>query len=121
MSDDQPSIHPERRSFPRFALEVDIGMFSESNFYAGLTEDISEGGLFVATHAPLAVGTKVNVRFTLPAVREIETEGTVVWVRQPVAGNPGMGIQFKQLSPEDAATIQRFIAKRPPLYHEDEL
>jgi uncharacterized protein (TIGR02266 family) len=121
MSDHQPSNPPERRSFPRIAMEVDIGMFSESNFYAGLTQDISEGGLFVATHTPFAVGTTVSVRFTLPAVREIQAEGIVVWVREPLAGNSGMGIQFKQLSPEDAATIQRFIAKRPPLYHEEEL
>lgn len=101
-------------------LEVDIGFFSESHFYAGLTQDISAGGLFVATHQLLKIGTEVSVTFTLPGVGEIKADGTVVWVRQPIQGDPGMGIRFKLLDQEDEATIQRFIAKRPPLYHESD-
>lgn len=119
MSDQQPPSYSERRSFPRHPLEVDIGFFSESNFYSGLTQDISEGGLFVATHQLLPVGTHVSVTFTLPGVREIQADGVVTWVREPLEGRPGMGIRFAQLRSEDQATIHRFIQKRPPLYHEE--
>ena len=122
MSDDNPPSQSERRSFPRMPVEVDIGMYSESNFYAGLTQDISEGGLFVATQKILPLGTDVSVSFTLPGVPEIKTDGQVTWIRQPIDGVPGMGIRFTRLTSDDQATIQRFVAKRPPLYHdEDEL
>ena len=120
MSEDQPPSYSERRSFPRHPIEVDIGFFSESNFYAGLTQDISEGGLFVATRQVLPVGTEVNVTFTLPGVREIRADGIVAWQRDPLHGDPGMGIQFNHLEAEDRALIQRFVAKRAPLYHEDD-
>ena len=108
----------ERRRAARYAIEVELGVHSESNFFTGLTQDISEGGLFVATHVPLPVGSAVTVNFTLPASPEISTEGVVVWVRAPVEGKPGMGVRFKQLAPNHEALIHRFIAKRPPLYYD---
>jgi uncharacterized protein (TIGR02266 family) len=120
MSDDQPPSHSERRSFPRMPVEVDIGFFSESNFYAGLTQDISEGGLFVATQRILPIGTDVTVSFTLPGVHEIKTEGVVMWVRQPVDGVAGMGVRFTRLTSDDKAVIQRFVSKRAPLYHDED-
>jgi uncharacterized protein (TIGR02266 family) len=101
-------------------VEVDIGFFSESNFYAGLTQDISEGGLFVATQRILPVGTDVTVSFTLPGVQEIKTDGIVTWTREPVDGVAGMGIRFTRLTRDDQALIQRFVAKRPPLYHDED-
>ena len=120
MSDQNPESYSERRSFPRMPLEVDIGFFSESNFYAGLTQDISEGGLFVATQKILPIGTDVTVSFTLPGVQEIKADGVAMWIRQPIDGEAGMGISFTKLSGDDQATIQRFVAKRPPLYHDED-
>ena len=38
-----------RRTSPRFDVELEVSLASESNFYVGLTENISAGGLFVAT------------------------------------------------------------------------
>jgi uncharacterized protein (TIGR02266 family) len=121
MPDSAPHDHPERRSFPRLPLEVEIGFHSETNFYAGLSQDISAGGIFVATHELMEIGTQVSVSFALPAVGEIKADGKVVWVRQPLEGEPGIGIRFEQLADADRALIERFIEKRPPLYHEEEL
>ncbi len=121
MPEQSRDSHPERRSFPRLPLAVDIGVHSETNFYAGLSQDISGGGIFVATHDLLEIGTKVSVAFTLPAVGEIQTDGTVKWVRVPREGKPGMGIQFERLAAEQRAMIVRFIEKRPPLYHEENI
>jgi len=38
-----------RRVHARYALDLEVSMSSEHNFYAGLAENISAGGIFVAT------------------------------------------------------------------------
>jgi uncharacterized protein (TIGR02266 family) len=121
MPDTNPHDHPERRSFPRLPLEVEIGLHSETNFYTGLSQDISAGGIFVATHELMDIGTQVSVSFALPAVGEIKADGTVVWVRQPLEGKPGIGIRFEKLGADERALIERFTEERPPLYHDEEL
>ncbi len=114
----EPGTPNERRGSPRIAVEVALGVHSDSNFFSGLTRDISEGGLFVATHTPLPRGTHVTVNFALPGCSEISADGVVVWVSDPVSGHPGMGVQFASLSSENDALIRRFMAKREPLYHD---
>jgi type IV pilus assembly protein PilZ len=113
------SASSDRRHSQRASVEVDLGVYSESNFFTGLTRDISDGGLFVATHVPLPVGTEVTVKFTLPGCAEVTAKGVVAWLRDPQAGTPGMGVRFSELRPEDEALIHRFISKREPLYHDD--
>lgn len=110
----------ERRANERVTLAVDVGFVSESNFYAGLSMDVSAGGLFVATYQKLAVGTEVTLSFVLPDGTPITTEGEVRWTRDP--GNedskPGIGVAFKSLSERDLGAIQRFCQSRPPMYVE---
>ena len=48
----------ERRRLPRASLATELSLYSGSNFYAGFTEDISEGGVFVASYAMLPVGAQ---------------------------------------------------------------
>jgi type IV pilus assembly protein PilZ len=117
MTEEEPKSQ-DRRTSPRFSVEVDLGVYSESNFFTGLTRDISDGGLFVATHVPLSVGSDVTVKFTLPGCEEVSAKGVVVWMRDPHEGMPGMGVRFTELRPEDEALIHRFIAKREPLYYD---
>ena len=38
------------RAAERFDLEVKVDLESDHNFYTGLTQNISAGGLFIATH-----------------------------------------------------------------------
>lgn len=119
MTDELHKPSTERRRTTRLLLEVELGVHSGSNFFTGLTRDISEGGLFVATHVPLPVGTTLTVTFTLPACPAIETDVTVAWVRQAVDGQPGMGVKFNGLTEEQSALIHRFMAKRESMYHDD--
>jgi uncharacterized protein (TIGR02266 family) len=121
MSEPQASGN-ERRRNPRKALCTTLGFLSDTNFYAGFTEDISEGGLFVATHALLELGTEIELEFALPSGHEIRTKGIVRWLRDPhdhtPDAPPGMGIQFQDLAEKDFAIIREFIALREPLFYE---
>lgn len=114
--------HDPRRSTHRLPLDVDIGFQSESNFYVGFSEDISEGGLFVATYDFLPIGTRLTVNFTLPDGHVVSALSEVRWVREhnPRVPEmmPGMGVQFLDLRAEDRAAVQRFLRRRAPLFHE---
>jgi uncharacterized protein (TIGR02266 family) len=106
----------ERRGDERVALEVDVSLYSETQFFAGLVEDVSEGGLFVATFASLPLGTEIDLVFTLPTGHEVRTRGAVRWLRSvDCETSPGIGVQFEDLRPIDAAAISTFLRHRPAL------
>jgi len=113
----------ERRRYQRKQLETELTFESQHNFYTGFTEDISEGGLFLATYELLPLGSELEVTFTLPTGQIIKASGLVRWVRDPrdesPGAPPGMGIQFDELLREDRAAIQAFIEARQPLFYEE--
>lgn len=110
----------ERRSWNRTALDVEVTLTSDSQFFAGLSGDVSEGGLFVQTYKAYPVGGRVIVAFSLPT-GEIRTPGVVRWVRPATEGTPpGLGIAFESLVAADRASIEAFCRTRPPLYHDVE-
>jgi uncharacterized protein (TIGR02266 family) len=112
-----------RRATPRCNVELEVNLETDSNFYMGLTENISEGGLFVATHRYKPLGTLVTLSFRVPNRAEpITIKGEVRWLRPANGRNevhPGMGIQFVDVGPDELAAIRAFIRKREPLFYED--
>jgi len=115
-ADESPAS--ERRSSPRIAFEVEVGFVSESHFYAGLSMDVSDGGLFVATYQLQPVGSKVAVTFVLPSGHAVTTDAVVRWVREGSAdASPGMGLAF-ELTGEDRKQVCAFCDRRQPLFIE---
>lgn len=123
----RPSIteresHPSRRS-ARVALEADVGFQSESNFYTGFSEDLSDGGVFLATFNLLKLHSPVTVTFTLPDGHLVVAQGRVAWVREYNETtpdlSPGMGVQFEGLSDADMKSIRSFLRKRAPMFYAD--
>ena len=119
------SSSAERKSI-RVNLKVEIDIHSETNFYTGFSENISSGGIFIATHFPAKIGEKVPLVFKLPnSPRSLEVVGTVRWFREynPFTPNisPGMGLLFEELSEEDAEIINEYITEyREPYFHPEE-
>lgn len=114
------AVEEERRRYARCTLEVGMGVYSDSNFYAGFSRDVSEGGIFVATYDLLPIGTSVEVEFSLPGGHDIRCGGEVRWVKDPVDNErvkPGMGIQFTDLAEEALEAIKEFVASREPIFH----
>lgn len=111
--------HDSRRSAQRVGMEVDVGFESETQFYTGFTQDLSEGGLFVATYDVKDIGTEIVISFTLPDGYLVSCVGVVRWLREYNDTTPdvypGMGVQFTNLSDEDRISIEKFMADRPPL------
>lgn len=116
----QPSLAPngvEQRAHHRTELNVDVTLTSDSNFFVGLTNDISAGGLFVSTYRPLAIGARVELEFALPE-GTLKLKGIVRWRRESSEMSPGVGISFEDLTPEHQRLIQNFCETRPPLYYD---
>ncbi len=117
---------PQQRQAERHDVEIAVDLESDSNFYTGLTQNISTGGLFIATHQIKRVGDHVRLKFTLPgSPRPLEVDTEVRWIRENSSlhrtdGASGMGVRFIDMSPEDAQAIQTFLENRDSLFYDDE-
>ncbi len=122
--EDGDDVSVRRREAKRVAVELGVTMTSDSNFYVGFANNISEGGLFVATHQMVEVGSTVDLRFELPGEDEpVVVEAEVRWQRTAVDYDsgilPGFGVQFGDLDDETRARIERYIEDREPIFHPD--
>jgi hypothetical protein len=60
------SSSDRRRAHARCGVDLEVSLGSEHNFYAGLAENISAGGVFVATHMVKPVGELVELTIHFP-------------------------------------------------------
>jgi uncharacterized protein (TIGR02266 family) len=118
-----PSAGAYRDNVAREDVEANIGATTESNFYVGFSGEISEGGVFLSTYETFPRGTAIALLVTLPGGFEMRVNGSVRFVRDPLDfsadSEPGMGIQFEALQPNDRELVLRFIRKRPPMFYDD--
>ena len=119
-----PSVPPsgwaEHRRETRQTVEIEVGIASQSNFYLGFTENLSSGGVFVATYARKPIGDRLEIALTFPTGEELRVPGTVRWLREASSdGWPGLGVQFDALSEEDEKKIRKFLSMRDPLFYDD--
>lgn len=120
----RPDIDRDRRIQARVPLEIEVDIQSDSNFFVGYLENISYGGIFVATHCPAKLGDVVPVRFKLPyndAELEIDVDAEVAWLREFNPGLPdvlpGMGLRFIMLTSEQIRAIESYIKNnRDPMF-----
>jgi uncharacterized protein (TIGR02266 family) len=113
-------VGDERRRQPRQGCELEVEFLGDSHLITGLSQDISEGGVFVATYQQLPLGTTVTLGLELPGGR-IEAHGVVRWLRQEVEEldqRPGFGVAFTQLSSDAVAALGAFCRQEPPRYYE---
>lgn len=112
------------REHERFEIELEVSVHNEHNLYAGLAENISSGGLFIATHQLQPVGARIEVNLRMPdSDEEFQILGEVRWVRlynEHSDTSPGFGVRFIELPAPAAAAIGRFLGQREPLFFDDE-
>jgi len=112
-----------RREYSRFSVDLDVTVGSDHNFYAGFAENLSAGGVFIATHKLKPVGSRIELTINMPDGAQIRVEGEVRWIRvfnERSDTPPGMGVKFDNLAPASVSLIQSFLARREPLFFDDE-
>lgn len=93
----------DRRRFERAEVVVQIEYSTIDDLFSEFTRDINEGGLFIETEDPLALGTIVDLQFLLPGSSDpIKAAAEIVRLSDGSDGEPvGMAVEFDSL-PADA-------------------
>jgi len=94
-----PEADARRSRRERLVLRVDYS--TVDSFFSEFTTNINEGGLFIETDTPSAIGTLVQLQFQLPGTDEpLKVSGRVIWTTPGAPGEvPGMGVEFEDLDP----------------------
>lgn len=117
MSESLPET--ELAQFFRVPIFIPVDYDGRAVLQTARVANLSQNGCFIATRAPLPVGTKVELRFQLPGIRELLVlPSTVRWSRgspqaqRPVGGRAiGMGIEFDALTRAQKSNIKAFIRR----------
>jgi uncharacterized protein (TIGR02266 family) len=113
------------REQARFGVDCTVTIDSEHNFYAGTAQNLSEGGIFIATHIVHPIGTKFLLAIHLEEdgkPKVVRGVGMVRWIRaaDEDEGLPaGLGIQFLELQGDGSQRIAAFLERRQPILMND--
>ncbi len=110
---------PNTRQGKRTPVTLKIKFKSETleQFIERYAVDVSQGGIFIRTKEPLAVGTQMRFEFQLrDASPLIAGEGTVVWTRENDPSRPaiapGMGVRFDRLADGSQSVLEKILMEK---------
>lgn len=119
-----PLVYGQRRASPRYKVELDVSIGSEHNFYGGFVENMSVGGVFIATHMLKPVGEVFEISIYLPGQdTAVKGLGEVRWIRECLDHSntmPGMGVRFLELEPGSSERIEAFLSHREPMFFDED-
>jgi type IV pilus assembly protein PilZ len=108
----------ERRKKSRTPIVIQINYHAVDNFLRDFADDLSIGGMFIATTNPLEPGTKLILEFMLPGYNyPIRVKAEVIWSRTKLTKltstdqTRGMGVKFIDLSDSAKDKINAIVKK----------
>lgn len=108
----------ERRRLERMAYQARISVSSETNFFVSFSENLSHGGVFIATYSPPRIGERIWMQVSVEGAGEVTLEGVVRWHRTGEDGCPtGCGVQFVDLDVNSEGQVAALLGsmQRDPL------
>jgi len=100
----------ERRQSLRVPVEMWVEEVAENHRVFRRAGNLSAGGLHLDKTIPIAIGTHINLRFTLPNDPDpVTVDGDVVSI--DANEELGMGVKFRTLSPQAAARIGHYLTR----------
>ena len=106
--------HAGRRKTPRTSTVIQVDYHTTDSLFRNFVDDISTGGIFIATPKPLEPGTQLRLEFLLPGCNyPIRVNGEVMWNRDTcdMGRRRGMGVKFDSLSPSAKDKINTIIKR----------
>lgn len=106
----------EDRIDHRVPIQLLVDYRSGGNYLFDFCRDMGSGGVFIETASPLAVGSDMELTFTIPDSKEtLRTVGKVIWSQAPIQDrrdiSVGMGVQFTNFSEQNRKTLDSFIQR----------
>jgi hypothetical protein len=104
---------PDVRKSPRVPITVPVTVMGPHGGIPGTVQDLSTGGLFLATATPPAIGTRLSVELAI-GHRTLAFSGRVIHLcrRLSPRGEVGLGLSFGPLREEDARALGEFVRAR---------
>jgi type IV pilus assembly protein PilZ len=102
----------ERREHRRVMVSMEVDYGCDNTFLFAYITDLSAMGIFIQTSTPHPPGTSLNLRFQPRGGPQLDVEGRVIWVNPPRKHdsiNPGMGVQFVDLTPAQREQIKALV------------
>ncbi len=118
---DNSTASPEdRRRHKRTNILLKVRYAAARDFLADYTENISHGGVFIATEEKFQRGEEVEFEVSFPGLLEpIRLEGKVKWLRPAAGDSPsGVGLEFEGDAPVArplSVLVSRLDAGEPPV------
>jgi uncharacterized protein (TIGR02266 family) len=104
-----------KRRAARLHHEIPVAYRSVGSFLTDWATNIGQGGLFINTRKPLAVGTAVKILVQLPGASfPFQLEGRITRVAEyDNAANmvPGMAVEFTGMDEDKRREIESFVAR----------
>ena len=93
----------DKRSHARFTASIDVTLIYQDQRYQGRSRDVSLGGMFVYTDAPIPFGATVYVEFLLPSLKSARcVEATMRWQQEG-----GIGVAWKSLRAQEVWALNQ--------------
>lgn len=111
-TEQQPYSPLEKRTAQRAPVNLLIDYQTLDQFFHDYATNISLGGVFIRSSAPLPVGTRLKVSFSLPGLDSVvETTGVVARVEDARSqeGFSGMGISFEDLDAQSKKLVDYLV------------
>jgi type IV pilus assembly protein PilZ len=126
MADDRKRISTvgsdDRRIHQRYETSIAVDYANGDTFLFAYLQNISEMGIFIRTDEPLAIGSRLTLRFHVDESAPLVLDGEVTWVNPYRESgdnlNPGMGVRFIELTPERREQVVELV--RTVAYLNDE-
>jgi type IV pilus assembly protein PilZ len=104
----------DRREHERVLVHIEVDYKCDDTFLFAYITDLSAMGIFIRTSVPHPPGTRLNLHFAPAGSAPMDIEGEVVWTNpnRPGKGenlNPGMGVQFVDLTPAQRDQIMSLV------------
>lgn len=95
-------------------LWLDEDTVSSDFTFCYTTQDLSEGGLFLESDAPLPLGAELEIEISFPGQVTVKLRAAVKWIRSSADAaaqglKPGMGLEYIAPSPEARTAIRKFL------------
>jgi uncharacterized protein (TIGR02266 family) len=107
------------RGLPRIDTEVPVTVTSGARHIAGVVRNVSRGGAFIETEAPLHCSDEVELQFQLPESPVlIHPSAEVVWCRnrfESRSTGDGAGLRFVEIDGDSVRTLDDYVYERTPL------
>lgn len=123
----KPQQSREARSEPRIILAIRVKYHTPEGIqFESRAGGIGGGGLFIESLAPLAVGTKLAMEFTLPENpgEWLSAKGIIAWVcpkADQYTFNPGMGVRFVDIAMETRNRVLNLVNSVKGILQNDSL